>query len=59
MLGEGDTSSINGSFGAAEKKFSVNFTKAKTKSCLGLHYNSDNSYFSVNGKEIFNFKAKV
>ena len=39
MLGEGDTSSINGSFGATEKKFSVNFTKAKTKSPLGLHYN--------------------
>ena len=30
ILGEGDTFGINGSFGALEKKFDINFSKAKT-----------------------------
>ena len=57
MLGEGDTFGINGSFGAPEKKFSINFSKGNTKFCLSLHYNADNSYWFVNRKEIFKFKA--
>ena len=57
ILGEGDTFGINGSFGAQDKKFSINFSKAKTKFCLSLHYNGDNSYLFVNGKEIYKFKA--
>ena len=40
-----------------KKKFCINFTKANTKFCLSLHYNADNSYLFVNGKEIFKFKA--
>ena len=40
-----------------KKKFSINFTKANTKFCLSLHYNVDKSYLSVNGKEIFKFRA--
>ena len=39
------------------KKFSINFTKANTSFCLRLHYNGGNTYLSVNGKEIFKFKA--
>ena len=35
----------------------MNFTKANTKCCLSLHYNSNNSSFFVNGKEILKFKA--
>ena len=31
VLGEGDTFSIKGNFGAPEKKFSINLSKAKTK----------------------------
>ena len=31
ILDEGDTFGINGNFGAPEKKFSINFSKAKTK----------------------------
>ena len=31
--------------------------KANTKSCFSLHYNIDNSYLFVNGKEICKFKA--
>ena len=51
MLGEGPTFDIDGSFGAAEIKFSINFSKGKTKLCLSLHYSADNSYLFVNGKE--------
>ena len=57
MLGEGPTYGINGSFGAPEKKFSINVSKAKPKFCLSLHYKHDNSYLFVNGKEIYKFKA--
>ena len=42
---------------APEKKISINFSKAKTKFCLSLHYNGDNNYLFVNGKENFKFKA--
>ena len=53
VLGKGPTYDINGSFGAAEKKFSINFTKGNTKFCLSLHYSHDNSYLFINGKEIY------
>ena len=39
VLGEGDIFGIKGSVGAPEKKFSIKFSKAKTKFCLSLHYN--------------------
>ena len=57
MLGEDLTYGINGSVDSPEKMFSINFTKENTKFCLNLHYNGDNNYLSVNGKEIFKFKA--
>ena len=57
MLGEGDTFGITGSFVAPEKWFSINFSKAKGTFCLSLHYNADNSYLFVNGKEILKFKV--
>ena len=41
-----------------EKMYSTNFTVTNKKFCLSLHYNGDNSYLFVNGKEIVNFKAK-
>ena len=50
MLGEGTTFAINGSFGSPEKKFNISFSKANTKLCLSLHYNTDNSYLFLNGK---------
>ena len=53
----GSTDDINDSVGAAEQKFSINFSKARTKFCLSLHYNHDNSYLFVNRKEIYKFKA--
>ena len=58
VLGEGDTSGINGSLGALKKKkFSVNFSEEKTKFCLSLHNSGDNSYLFVNGEKIYKFKA--
>ena len=33
------------------KMYSVNFTVAKKKFCLSLHYNGVNSYLFVNGTE--------
>ena len=57
VLGEVPTVGINGSFGLPEKNFSTDFRKSITNLCLSLHYNADNSYLFVNGKEIFKFKA--
>ena len=56
-LGEEPTYNINGSFSASGKDFSINFSKAKIKFCLSLHYNGNNSYLFVNAKEIYKFKA--
>ena len=38
--------------------YSTNVTLDNKPFCLSLHYNGDNSYLFVNGKEIINFKAK-
>ena len=57
VLGERPTDDINRSVGAAKQKFSINFDKARTNSCLSLHCNHDSSYLFVNGKEIYRFKA--
>ena len=42
----------------AEKVYSQNFTAVNKKFVLSLHYNGDNSYLFVNGKEELKFKAK-
>ena len=57
MLGEGLTFGINGKFGSPEKKVSINFSNGNIKFCLSLHFNFDNGYLLVNGKEIFKFKT--
>ena len=36
----------------------TNFSVENKKLCLSLHYNRDNSYLFLNGKEIHKFKAK-
>ena len=38
--------------------YSINFIVTKEKFCLSLHYNGASSYLFVNGREIYNFKAK-
>ena len=54
---EEDTFVINCSFVAPEKKIDIDFSKAKIKFCLSLHYDGDKSYSFVNGIEIYKFKA--
>ena len=36
--------------------YSPNFTIANETFCLSLHYNGDDSYLFVNGKEVIKFK---
>ena len=38
--------------------YSPNFSVANKTFCLSLHYNGDDSYLFVNGKEVIKFKAK-
>ena len=38
--------------------YSPNFTVTNKTFCLSLHYNRDDSYLFVNGKEVIKFKAK-
>ena len=38
--------------------FSVNFSATGARFSLSLHYNGDNSYLFVNGKELIKFKVK-
>ena len=51
VLDEGLTYDINGSSGATEKKFSVNFTEAKTKFCLSQRYKGGNSFCLLTEKK--------
>ena len=44
VLGKDFIQGINGRTIYAEKMYSINFTKSKTRFCLSLHYNGDNSY---------------
>ena len=57
VLGVGSTQGLEHTI-TAEKMYSINFTVTKKKFCLSLHYNGANSYFFVNGTEIYKFKAK-
>ena len=52
ILGERNTFSINGGFGAKEKKIDIILVKQ-----IQRFTNDDNSYLFVNGKEIYKFKA--
>ena len=43
----------------AEKVYSQNFSQASKKFVLSLHYNGDDSYLFVNGKQELKFKCKT
>ena len=55
VLGKDFIQGINGTTIYAEKMYSTNFSVDNKKFCLSLHYNGDNSYLFVNGKEIHKF----
>ena len=58
VLGHGFIQKIDDTTIYAEKMHSPNFTVANKTCCLKLHYNGDDSYLFVNGKEVIKFKAK-
>ena len=43
----------------ADMSFSAHFTEPKVKFVLSLHYNSNDSYLFVNGRQELKFKAKI
>ena len=59
VLGDWLVQGINDTTIYAEKVFSFNFTEVEKKFVLSLHYNGDNSYLFVNGKQELKFKAKT
>ena len=58
ILGHGLTQKVNNTTISAEKMYSPNFSADNKIFCLSLHYNGENSYLFVNGKEVTKFKAK-
>ena len=59
LMGTGFTQGINDTTIYAEKNFYRNFTYFGKKFVLSLHYNGDNSYLFVNGRQELKFKAKA
>ena len=51
ILGKGPTQELENTL-AAEKLYSINFTKQNTQFCFSLHYIGANSYLFVNSTEI-------
>ena len=58
VLGKDFIQKINNTTIYAEKMYSPNFTLDDKIFCLRLHCNRDNSYLSVNSKEVCKLKAK-
>ena len=58
IMGDGFAQVINDTTLYAEKIYSQNFTAVNKKFVLSLHYNGDDSYLFVNGKQELKFKTK-
>ena len=59
LMGTGLAQGINDTTIYVEKNFYRNFTDFGKKFVLSLHYNGDNSYLFVNGRQELKFKAKT
>ena len=59
VMGKGLVQGIDNTTLYAEKVYSQNFTQPNKKFALSLHYNDDNSYLFVNGKQELKFKCKT
>ena len=59
LMGKGLTQGINDTTIYAEKNFYRNFMDPGKKFVLSLHYNGDDSYLFVNGRQEFKLKAKT
>ena len=57
-MGDGFTQGIHDTMLYVEKNYWRNFTDRGKKFALSLHYNGDNSYLFVNGRQELKFKAK-
>ena len=58
-MGDGLTQGINDTTIHVEKNYYRNFTDLGKKFVLSLHYNGDNSYLFVNGRQELKFKFKT
>ena len=58
VMGKGPVQGIDDTTLYAENVYSQNFTQPNRKFVLSLHYNDDNSYLFVNGKQELKFKCK-
>ena len=58
IMDDGFVQGINDTTLYAEKIYNQNFTALSKKFVLSLHYNGDDSYLFVNGKQELKFKAK-
>ena len=59
VMGADLTQDIHNATLYAEKNFYRNFTNFGKKFVLSLHYNGNNSYLFVNGRQELNFKCKT
>ena len=59
FTGDGLTQGINDTTLYVEKNYWRNFTNPGKKLIISLHYNGDESYFFVNGRQELKFKAKT
>ena len=59
LMGDGLTQGINDTTIYVEKKYFRNFTEPNVKFVLSLHYNGNDSYLFVNGRQELKFKAKT
>ena len=57
VMGDGFTQGIHDTTLYVEKKYFRNFTEPNVKFVLSLHYNGDDSYLFVNGRQELNFKC--
>ena len=58
VMGDGPIQGIHDTTLYAEKKYFRNFTEPNVKFVLSLHYNGNDSYLFVNGRQELKFKAK-
>ena len=59
VMGDGLTQGIHDTTLYVEKKYFRNFTEPNVKFVLSLHYNGDDSYLFVNGRQELEFKCKT
>ena len=59
VIGDGFTQGIHDTSLYVEKKYFRNFTEPNVKFVLSLHYNGDDSYLFVNGRQELKFKCKT